>query len=47
MLVLVVFPFHPVPRRGHVVETGRIALSGPAAELASDGRVAAAYLGGR
>jgi branched-chain amino acid transport system ATP-binding protein len=33
-------------RRAYVLEAGRIALSGDAAELARDPRVAAAYLGG-
>jgi branched-chain amino acid transport system ATP-binding protein len=32
--------------RAYVLESGRIALSGPAAELAADPRVKAAYLGG-
>jgi branched-chain amino acid transport system ATP-binding protein len=32
--------------RAYVLETGRIALEGPAAELARDARVQAAYLGG-
>jgi branched-chain amino acid transport system ATP-binding protein len=31
--------------RGYVMETGRIAMSGPAAELAADPRVREAYLG--
>jgi branched-chain amino acid transport system ATP-binding protein len=34
-----------VAHRGYVLETGRIVLSGPAAELAADPRVQAAYLG--
>jgi branched-chain amino acid transport system ATP-binding protein len=33
--------------RGYVMEVGRIVLEGPAAELASDPKVQAAYLGGR
>jgi len=32
--------------RGYVLENGRIALSGPAADLARDGRVREVYLGG-
>jgi branched-chain amino acid transport system ATP-binding protein len=36
-----------IAHRAYVVETGRIALSGTAAALAQDTRVAAAYLGGR
>ncbi|MEV6300054.1 ABC transporter ATP-binding protein [Actinoplanes sp. NPDC051861] len=32
--------------RAYVLEAGRVALSGPASELARDSRVAAAYLGG-
>ena len=36
-----------IAHRAYVVETGRIPLSGPAADLARDQRVAAAYLGGR
>jgi branched-chain amino acid transport system ATP-binding protein len=32
--------------RGCVVERGRVALEGPAKELAADPRVQAAYLGG-
>ncbi|MFE9444780.1 ABC transporter ATP-binding protein [Streptomyces sp. NPDC006602] len=32
--------------RAYVLETGRVALEGPAAELAADPRVKAAYLGG-
>lgn len=36
-----------VARRAYVLETGRIVLSGPAAELARDERVRAAYLGGK
>jgi branched-chain amino acid transport system ATP-binding protein len=32
--------------RAYVLETGRVALEGPAAELADDARVRAAYLGG-
>jgi branched-chain amino acid transport system ATP-binding protein len=32
--------------RAYVMETGRVVLSGPASELASDPRVQAAYLGG-
>jgi branched-chain amino acid transport system ATP-binding protein len=35
-----------VADRGYVLERGRIALEGPAAELAADPRVQAAYLGG-
>ncbi|MFQ5567825.1 MAG: ATP-binding cassette domain-containing protein, partial [Paracoccaceae bacterium] len=31
--------------RGYVMETGRIAMSGPAAELIADARVREAYLG--
>jgi branched-chain amino acid transport system ATP-binding protein len=33
-------------RRGYVMESGAITLSGPAAELANDPKVVAAYLGG-
>jgi len=36
-----------IAHRAYVVETGRIPLTGPAADLARDPRVAAAYLGGR
>ncbi|MFH1143062.1 MAG: ABC transporter ATP-binding protein [Candidatus Eisenbacteria bacterium] len=36
-----------VARRAYVLETGRITLSGPAAELGRDERVRAAYLGGQ
>ncbi len=36
-----------IAHRAYVVETGRIPLSGAAADLAQDQRVAAAYLGGR
>jgi branched-chain amino acid transport system ATP-binding protein len=32
-------------RRAYVMESGRITLEGPAAELAADTRVRAAYLG--
>ncbi len=32
---------------GHVLETGEIVLSGPAADLLQDPRVTATYLGGR
>jgi branched-chain amino acid transport system ATP-binding protein len=32
-------------RRGYVMESGQIALSGPATELADDPKVVAAYLG--
>jgi branched-chain amino acid transport system ATP-binding protein len=35
-----------IAQRAYVLESGRIALSGPAAELARDNRVRAAYLGG-
>ncbi len=35
-----------IAHRAYVLETGRITLSGPAAELARDSRVQAAYLGG-
>ena len=35
-----------VSDRGYVLETGRVTLQGPSAELASDPRVAATYLGG-
>jgi len=35
-----------IAHRGYVMETGRIVLSGPAARLAADPRVRAAYLGG-
>jgi branched-chain amino acid transport system ATP-binding protein len=31
---------------GHVLETGRLVLSGPAAELAKDPRIIETYLGG-
>jgi branched-chain amino acid transport system ATP-binding protein len=34
-----------VAGRGYVLETGRIAVSGPSAELAADPRIRAAYLG--
>ena len=33
--------------RAYVLETGRVALSGPSREIASDDRVREAYLGGR
>ena len=33
--------------RGYVLETGRVTLSGPGAELAKDPRIAATYLGGK
>lgn len=36
-----------IAHQAHVIETGRIALSGPAAELRQDPQVQAAYLGGR
>lgn len=36
-----------IAHRGYVLETGQIVLSGPAAELASDPKVQAAYLGAR
>jgi branched-chain amino acid transport system ATP-binding protein len=32
--------------RAYVLETGRVVLSGPAAEVAGDGEVKRAYLGG-
>lgn len=35
-----------IAHRGYVLQTGRIALSGPAADLASDPRIRDAYLGG-
>jgi branched-chain amino acid transport system ATP-binding protein len=35
-----------IAHRAYVLETGRIALAGPAAEIAADPRVASAYLGG-
>ena len=35
-----------VADRAYVLETGRIVLSGPAAQVAADPAVAAAYLGG-
>ncbi|MER3398486.1 MAG: ABC transporter ATP-binding protein [Chloroflexota bacterium] len=35
-----------VAHRGYVIETGRIVLEGPAAQLAQDPQVQAAYLGG-
>jgi len=35
-----------IARRGYVLETGRVMLSGPAAELAADPHVQDAYLGG-
>ena len=35
-----------VSDRGYVLETGRVVLQGPSAVLATDGRVAATYLGG-
>jgi branched-chain amino acid transport system ATP-binding protein len=35
-----------IAHRAYVLETGRVTLSGPAAELAQDPRVIAAYLGG-
>jgi branched-chain amino acid transport system ATP-binding protein len=35
-----------IAQRAYVLESGRIALSGPAAELVRDSRVRAAYLGG-
>ena len=35
-----------VSRRACVMESGELTLSGPAAELAGDARVRAAYLGG-
>jgi branched-chain amino acid transport system ATP-binding protein len=35
-----------IAHRAYVLETGKITLSGPAAELAKDPRVVAAYLGG-
>jgi branched-chain amino acid transport system ATP-binding protein len=35
-----------IAHRAYVLETGRVTLSGPAAELAKDPRVVAAYLGG-
>ena len=35
-----------IAHRGYVLQTGRIALSGPAAELARDPRIRDAYLGG-
>ena len=34
-----------VADRGYVMETGRITMSGPAAELIADERIRAAYLG--
>ena len=34
-----------VARRGYVLETGRVTVEGPAAELATDPRIRAAYLG--
>ena len=36
-----------IANRAYVLETGRVVLSGSAAELAQDPRVASAYLGGR
>ncbi len=36
-----------IAHRAHVIETGRIALSGPAAELRQDPQVQQAYLGGK
>jgi branched-chain amino acid transport system ATP-binding protein len=35
-----------IAHRAYVLETGRIALAGPATEIAADPRVASAYLGG-
>jgi len=36
-----------IAHRAYVLETGRIEISGPAAELARDPRVKNAYLGGK
>jgi branched-chain amino acid transport system ATP-binding protein len=35
-----------IAHRGYVIENGRCALDGPAADLAADSRVVEAYLGG-